>query len=112
MPTVYHGRQMVRHIGRCIYCSAHGPDIKLRREHIIPYSLDADTYLKDASCGDCAKITRDFETHVARNIYGHLRIHTGVQTRNPEERPTDLPTKIIRNQTQITMSLPISDHPH
>lgn len=69
---------MVGEVGRCIYCGAHGSGVKLTKEHVIPYSLGSDAYLKDASCPDCAAITKAFEQHVARNIYGHLRIHLGI----------------------------------
>jgi len=102
---------MARDVGRCIYCGAHGPGVKLQREHIIPYSLGSDTYLKNASCPCCAKITRDIETHVARNIYGHLRIHIGVQTRHPEQRPQKLPIRIVHRGLESRVELPINQHP-
>jgi HNH endonuclease len=111
MSGEYRGRQMVRDIGKCIYCYKQGPDVKLTREHIVPYSLGSDVYLKNASCSSCAKITRDIETHVARNIFGHMRIHTGIQTRNPEQRPEKLPLKVIRRGIQSRVELPINDHP-
>jgi hypothetical protein len=103
---------MVRHIGRCIYCRAGPMQSKLSDEHIVPFSLGADRYLKEASCEDCRKITQDFETHLARNVFGHLRIHTGVQTRHPKQRPTELPSRIIRSDEEQRVMLPIEDHPH
>jgi 5-methylcytosine-specific restriction endonuclease McrA len=73
----YRRRTMARHIGRCIYCGACGDDAKLTDEHIVAYSLGSDVYLKEASCFPCADITKRFEQHVARAIFGHHRIHKG-----------------------------------
>jgi hypothetical protein len=112
MSTTYHGRNMVRHVGRCIYCYAGPEQVKLTDEHIVPFSLGADNYLKEASCPDCQEITRDFETHLARNVFGQLRIHIGVQTRHPEQRPTALPTHVIRAGKEQRVLLPIADHPN
>ncbi len=102
---------MVGEVGRCIYCGAHGSGVKLTKEHVIPYSLGSDAYLKDASCPDCAAITKAFEQHVARNIYGHLRIHLGIQTRHSHERPTELPVRVIKEGVESRLVLPINEHP-
>jgi hypothetical protein len=109
---IHVGRTMAREIGQCIYCGALGSQAELTDEHLIPFALGADTYLKDASCKACAKITSDFETHVARNIFGHLRVHIGVQTRRPKRRPTVLPTRVVRRGAEIRLVLPVKDHPH
>jgi hypothetical protein len=105
------GKGMVGEVGRCIYCGAHGPGVKLTKEHIVPFSLGSDAYLKDASCLPCAAITRDFETHVARNIYGHLRIHQGIGTRHLEQRPKRLPLTVSVNGETSEITLPIDKHP-
>src|SRR5271167_1309452 len=102
---------MVGEIGRCIYCGAHGPGVELTDEHVVPYSLGSNAYLKDASCRDCADITKKFEQHVARNIYGHLRIHLGIQTRHVRERPTELPVRVIKEGVESHVVLPINEHP-
>jgi hypothetical protein len=112
MSTTYRGRNMLRHVGRCIYCYAGPEQVQLTDEHVVPFSLGADSYLKEASCPDCQKVTRDFETHLARNVFGHLRIHIGVQTRHPQQRPTELPTRIVRAGQEQRVSLPIGDHPN
>ncbi len=72
----------------------------------------SDTYLKDASCLDCAKITRSFEQHVARNIYGHLRIHLNIQTRRSHERPIELPIIVVKEGVETRLNLPINEHPY
>jgi hypothetical protein len=96
-------------VGRCIYCGAR--DVKLTKEHIIPLSLGSDCYLKNAACVPCARVTRVFETHLARNIYGHLRIHQGVVTRNEDERPKELPVTISVDGESSTILLPVEKHP-
>jgi len=108
----YRGRKMARQIGRCIYCGTSGKDIKLYEEHVIPYSLDADVYLKDASCLACENITKQFEQHVARNIFGHHRIHKGIQTRHPQERPSELPTRVLIRGVEHRKDLSVKDHPY
>lgn len=85
--------------------------MKLTREHIIPYSLEADVYLKNASCTDCAEITKRFEEHVSHNIFGHYRIHRGVQTRHPDRRPNELPARVVIQGKESRPKLQIKDHP-
>ncbi len=99
-------------VGRCIYCGRHGAGLRLQKEHVIPFALGSDAYLKNASCEDCAKITRDFETHLARNIYGHLRIHQGVGTRHPKERLIELPVRVAINGEFSKIVLPVNEHPY
>ena len=111
-PEMHSGRKNLRTIGQCIYCGAGSKETRLTDEHIIPYSLGSDRYLKDASCVECAKITRDLEMHVAHNIFGHHRIHSGIQTRNPKKRPTELPLIIVRESAEERIELPIEDHPY
>jgi hypothetical protein len=108
----YRGRTMVRQIGCCIYCGVSNKGIKLTDEHIVPHSLGADAYLKDASCIPCANITKRFELHVARNIFGHHRIHKGVQTSHPEERPSELPARVLIRGVDHRKDLSIRDHPY
>ncbi len=67
---------MVRDVGKCIYCGKTPAQFVLTKEHIVPHSLGGDAYLKRASCAKCQEITRDLEFHVARNIFGHFRIHS------------------------------------
>jgi 5-methylcytosine-specific restriction endonuclease McrA len=112
MRQEHRGRKNARTIGHCIYCGARGSDVKLTEEHVIPYSLGADVYLKDASCLSCAEITKKFELHVARSIFGHHRIHKDVQTRHPEQRPTELPARVLVRGIEHRKNLSIADHPY
>jgi hypothetical protein len=108
----YRGRIMARHIGRCIYCGAGGDGAKLTDEHIVAYSLGSDVYLKDASCLACADITKKFERHVGRTIFGHHRIHKGTQTRRPKERLSELPARVLICGIEHRKELAIKDHPY
>jgi hypothetical protein len=108
----FRGRKLAREIGQCIYCGKQGKGVKLTEEHIIPYSLGADVYLKDASCLECADATKRFEQHVARSIFGHHRIHKEVQTRRPNERPTALSARVLVRGIEHRMDLSIKDHPY
>jgi hypothetical protein len=108
----YRGRTMARQIGRCIYCDVSGEDVKLYEEHVVPFSLDADVYLKEASCLACADITKKFEQHVARAIFGHHRIHKGIQTRHPKDRPSELPTRVLVRGIEHRLDFSIQDHPY
>ncbi len=109
MAIDHRGKGIVGTVGRCIYCGARGPGVKLTKEHIVPYVLGSDTYLKDASCQACAAVTRSFEQHVARNIYGHLRIHLNIQTRHVHERPTELPVRVIREGVESRVALAVTN---
>ena len=102
----------IRDVGQCIYCGAKGPGVVLSKEHVIPFSFGSNSYLRNASCQSCSAITRDFETHVARNIFGHLRIHWGVRTRNREERPSELPLTVSADGSTSTVQLPVQQHPY
>jgi hypothetical protein len=112
MKNEYRERQNALTVGRCVYCGASGDGIKLTDEHVIPYSLGADVYLKDASCLACAEITKKFEQHVARSIFGHHRIHKNVQTRHPDQRPSELPARVLIRGIEHRKELSIADHPY
>jgi len=99
--------------GQCIYCDAPETQTKLTNEHIVPLSLGGTSMLLQASCTSCAKITSQLELHLARNIFGHHRIHANVATRNRKRRPSVLPAtiKIGENPAQ-DMEFSIEDHPY
>jgi hypothetical protein len=99
--------------GQCIYCGEPQAKTKLTDEHIVPFSLGGTSVLLKASCTSCAKITSQLELHLARNIFGHHRIHANVATRNRKNRPSVLPAtiKIGENPAQ-DMEFSIADHPY
>lgn len=98
--------------GRCIYCGSDGGADGLRDEHIIPFSLHGNTEIRDASCTSCEKKINPVDLHLARSVYGNFRIHAGVQTRNPKDRPSELPAQIRIGDNEFTRNFPIKDHPY
>lgn len=75
-----------RKIGKCIYCGRN--DIKLSKEHIIPYGLGGGYTLLEASCSNCAHMTSNFEKHALREIYLSARSFYNLNSRHgklPEE---------------------------
>ena len=103
--TINHGP-----IGYCIYCGSTETD--LSREHIVPLSLGGNHVLGNASCRDCAKITQQFEQFCARTIMGPFRVRTGAPTRNPEQRPSELPLGLIDSDgTKREIEIPADKHP-
>jgi HNH endonuclease len=98
-------------IGKCVYCGATGAEVKLFREHIIPYSLGGRTVLPEASCGKCADVTHVFERTCARLIFGAFRIHQKMPTRRAAERPTTLPLRITIEGREETRMVPVDDYP-
>ncbi len=97
--------------GRCIYCGGAGDGEGLRREHILEFSLGGNTWIDRASCLTCQRLIDPIERHLGHAVYGQYRIHAGVQTRNPRERPTELPATFRIDGREVTMKLPIDHHP-
>jgi 5-methylcytosine-specific restriction endonuclease McrA len=81
-------------IGRCIYCGADDPSL-LTNEHVIPLSLGGVLIFDKASCERCNKITRHFETTVARTMFGPFRVKHNIKTRHKNERPSNFEIGII-----------------
>jgi hypothetical protein len=100
-------------VGECIYCGAHGSEVELTAEHIIPYSLGGNVQLLEASCKDCACVTAMLERYVSRKVLWDFRVHAKIPTRRPKERPDVLPARISVGAGEAqTMELPVVDHPY
>jgi hypothetical protein len=96
--------------GRCIYCRATGT---LKDEHIIPFSLGGKAVIEAASCGDCEKITSYLDGYLARQIFHEYRAHTGMKSRRPKERPTELSATIVKpDGTHEVRSFALKEHPY
>jgi hypothetical protein len=85
-------QQMVRMVGRCIYCGSIEPP--LTNEHYIPQGLNGTEYLGDASCEDCRKKTHAFETKVLRSMMWPIRRHVGAGGKRKKQQPEKIPTWI------------------
>lgn len=66
-------------VGHCIYCNAVG---ELTKEHIVPFGLNGNMTLPEASCGACQKITSDIERFILREQFGLWREKFGIKSRN------------------------------
>jgi len=98
--------------GRCIYCGSNGGDRGLGDEHIIPFSLGGNAVIRQASCSDCEAKTSYIDGYLARAIFGQFRVLTGIQTRNPRQRPRTFGAVLkINNNIIEERSIPREDHP-
>ena len=78
---------------QCIYCGSQ--QSPLSDEHIIPYALNGNLIIPNASCNTCANVTKKFEQKIARDVYGLFRIQRGYRTRRPKERPRTFPLHTV-----------------
>lgn len=95
-------------IGRCIYCSTTSPP--LTDEHVVPYGLNGNIKLLEASCLECAKITSRFERILLRDSLSVPRAALGSRTRNKKERNTRQPMGIVKDGVEQTISVHWRDH--
>jgi hypothetical protein len=77
----------------------------------VPFSLGGNAVIEKASCKECQRITSYLDGYLARHVFGDFRIHRGIQTRNPKERPTELPAIVVYKDKEETHNLPIDSHP-
>lgn len=96
-------------IGRCIYCGT--TQGRLTREHVIPYGLNGELVLEQASCDACARITSAFEETVLKRMLGPVRAALGFRTRRKKKRPTVLPVQIDRGWGWQTEDVALLDYP-
>ncbi len=83
-----HGPTKIPSKGICIYCS--GKDLKLTDEHIVPLSLGGQHVIREASCLQCADITKKFEQDVARGLWGDARASYNSPSRRKKERKPNI----------------------
>lgn len=102
--------QVLKNIGYCIYCGLNS--VPLQREHIIPFGLGGNLIISKASCNSCAKITGQIEQSCLRTMLGAARIHLGLPTRRPKERPEELPLVVLKTDgTTESRVFPMNDFP-
>src|SRR6266508_6142095 len=80
--------QVIGTADACIYCGARED---LRDEHVIPYGLEGEYVLRQASCRECEKLTSRFERAVLRDLLLPARTSLEIRTRRPKDRPDRLP---------------------
>lgn len=103
-------------VDMCIYCrsTSHSRQPrKLGDEHVIPEGLGGNILLPNAVCGRCEGVTSAFEGRVQRTIFGPVRIHLGLPTKRPRDRPKTLPVSAYFGDRQdaTEIQIPIRYHP-
>src|ERR1700742_466983 len=96
--------------GMCISCGWDGGKDGLRDEQAVPYSLGGNTMLLKASCVDCEAVTSYLDGYLANAIFGHLRVHIGLQSRRGH--PDNLPATIELADGQRAIDFATADHPY
>ena len=99
---------MSKYIGECIYC---GSTDNLTDEHIVPHALGGPWQLLSASCGECTKITQDFERDVAREFFILVRTKLGLPTYHPKNRPKTFSFMVTIGGKEKVLEVPASDCP-
>lgn len=93
-------------VGQCIYCGA--TKVPLTKEHIVPYALNGNWILPQASCKKCAAITgAGVEQAVLGGELQHLRTVLNFQTRRPSDRPVTVRLRADDRDVDV----PITDCP-
>ena len=87
-------RNILGKVGKCIYCKK--SDIPLSEEHIIPYGLNGNQVLLEASCSECSKITAAFEGDVLGRAFILPRL--GFKMRSRHRRNIDKKIKVTLEQ--------------
>jgi hypothetical protein len=103
-----HGHTRIEPKGLCIYCGRTG--LKLTDEHVLPLALGGQHVLCQASCLDCADITKRFEQDVARELWGDARISYGGPSRRKKARATHVQLPDPCNP-QRRIKVPYSEYP-
>jgi hypothetical protein len=89
-------------MGYCIYCGT--TKGALSKEHIVPYALNGNLVLPDASCEKCSAITKKYEDTCLRVMLKPLRTRLRMQSRRPKQEYIDME---IVNQEGRRETLPI-----
>ena len=94
-------------IGKCIYCGKTENETKLKKEHIVPYSLAGKSVLPKASCGICESITSAFEGKCVSTMYKLFRLRFNIQTRRKNKRAKSRVVPAIVNGESKLIDLPV-----
>jgi len=98
-------------IGECIYCGKRPPDVELQDEHPVPFGLNGNIVVEQASCGDCAKITGRFEGTLQRDMLWPLRTLLEMKTRRKKDRPNTLPLSFtLPDGSEVEHQVPIDEY--
>lgn len=99
-------------VGKCIYCGAsryNEQESKLHKEHIIPWALDGQLILQQASCQACERITNSFEQPLLRGIFLPLRHAMNFPSRKRGRSAAD--TVPWKTKTGEIIQIPVNAYP-
>lgn len=96
-------------VGCCIYCQR--ADVSLSREHIIPYGLNGEWILQQASCASCSKVTSQIEEDVLRNMLSAPRTIFKMRSYRPKKRKKTLPLQVEKHGKRHIIQIPVEDYP-
>lgn len=102
-------RTVLGNVGKCIYCRK--SDIVLSEEHIIPYGLNGNQVLLNASCGDCSKITSAFEGDVLGRAFILPRMGFKMRSRHGKNKDRSIKVALEQNSTTSFIEIPAEDCP-
>jgi hypothetical protein len=78
----------------------------------MPYCLGGNAIIEKASCKACEAITSYLDGYMGRRVFYELRIHSGIQTRNPKDRPTHLSATLqVAGELEVR-SFPAKEQPY
>ncbi|UVC08978.1 hypothetical protein IHQ71_28355 [Rhizobium sp. TH2] len=99
-------------VGRCIYCGAteysSDTDRQLAEEHIIPFGLNGDLVIPQASCRACERITGRDDALLLRGMLLAPRIQMAFRSREPRKLPKALP---VFSQSNRKTMIDVEDYP-
>lgn len=102
-------RTILGKVGKCIYCRK--SDVPLSDEHIIPYGLNGNEVLLDASCNECNKITSAFEGHVLGRAFVLPRLGLQMRTRHRKDKDKGIKVALEQNSNTSFIEIPAEDCP-
>ncbi len=100
-------RTILGRVGKCIYCKR--SNVALSDEHIIPYGLNGNQVLLDASCSDCSKITSAFERDILRHTF--LLPRKAFKMRSYNKHEDEIPAKLEIGESVKYINIPRDDAP-
>jgi hypothetical protein len=98
-------------VGHCIYC---GSTENLSDEHIVPLGLQpkgGDWFLPQASCGECADVTKRFEGLCLQGTLGPLRAKLNLRSRRKLKTTVELTTNHRDDGCVETRVVPLDEFP-
>lgn len=102
-------RTVLGTVGKCVYCKR--SDVPLSEEHIIPYGLNGNQVLLEASCSECSKITSAFEGDVLGRAFILPRLGFKMRSRHGKNKDKKITVSLEQNSNISYIDIPAEDCP-